>query len=67
MLVLSRKIDQEIIIADNIRVRVLEVRGNQVRLGIVAPEEISVRRAEVRARWQEYFEEGSPLVFGHGS
>ena len=49
MLVLTRKTDQEIVIADNIRVQVLEVRGNQVRLGIVAPKEISVHRAEVHA------------------
>lgn len=49
MLVLTRKTDQEIVIADNIRVKVLEVRGNQVRLGIVAPKEISVHRAEVNA------------------
>ncbi|GDY10615.1 hypothetical protein LBMAG52_41030 [Planctomycetia bacterium] len=49
MLVLTRKADQEIVIADNIRVKVLEVRGRQVRLGIVAPKEISVHRAEVQA------------------
>jgi carbon storage regulator CsrA len=48
MLVLTRKTDQEIVIADNIRVRVLEVRGNQVRLGVVAPKEIRVHRAEVQ-------------------
>lgn len=66
MLVLSRKIDQEIVIADNIRVRVLEVCGNRVRLGIVAPEAISVQRAEVQARWQEFFKEGYPLVVGAG-
>lgn len=47
MLVLTRKAEEEIVIADRIRVKVLEVRGNQVRLGIVAPKEISVHRAEV--------------------
>ncbi|MBI5761767.1 MAG: carbon storage regulator CsrA [Planctomycetales bacterium] len=66
MLVLSRKTDQEIVIADNIRVRVLEVRGNQVRLGIVAPEKISVHRAEVQTRRQEFFKEECPLVVGAG-
>lgn len=49
MLVLTRKTAQEIVIADNIRVRVLEVRGSQVRPGILAPKEISVHRAEVHA------------------
>ncbi len=46
MLVLTRKTDQEIVIAGNVRVKVLAVRGNQVRLGIEAPEEISIRRTE---------------------
>ena len=67
MLVLSRRIDQEIVIADNIRIGVLEVRGNQVRLGIVAPEEIRFRRDEVPARWQEFFKGDGPLVVGIGS
>ena len=66
MLVLSRKIDQEIVIADNIRVRVLEVRGNRVRRGIVAPEQISVQRVEVQTRWQEIFKEDCPVVVGAG-
>lgn len=66
MLVLSRKIDQEIVIADNIRVRVLEVRGNRVRQGIVAPEQISVQRVEVQTRWQEIFKEDCPVVVGAG-
>ena len=47
MLVLSRKLNQEIRIAENIVVRVLEIKGNQVRLGIVAPAEVSVVREEL--------------------
>jgi carbon storage regulator len=47
MLVLSRKVLQEIIIADNIRLVVLEVRGDKVRLGIDAPAEIPVVREEI--------------------
>ncbi len=54
MLVLTRKTDQEIVISDSIRVKVLEVRGNQVRLGIVAPKEVSVRRTEVPDCRQEF-------------
>lgn len=49
MLVLTRKTDQEIVIAGNIRVKVLDVRGKQVRLGISAPKEIRVHRSEVQA------------------
>lgn len=47
MLVLSRKLNQEIRIAENIVVRVIEIKGNQVRLGIVAPAEVPVLREEL--------------------
>ena len=47
MLVLSRKKDESILIAGNIRIVVVEVRGDKVRLGIEAPREITVHREEV--------------------
>lgn len=47
MLVLTRKRDESIIIGDNIRVTVVEVRGDQVKLGIEAPRAIPVHREEV--------------------
>ena len=47
MLVLSRKQNQEIIVGDDVRLTVLQVKGNTVRLGIEAPREVSVRRAEL--------------------
>lgn len=47
MLVLSRKVDEVIRIADNIEVCVCEIRGDKVRLGITAPKEIPVHRKEV--------------------
>jgi len=47
MLVLSRKVGEEIIISDNIRVTVVAVRGNQVRLGFTAPREVSIQREEL--------------------
>ena len=50
MLILTRKIGESIIVGDNIRVVVLEVRGRQIRLGIEAPSEIVVLRAEVAQR-----------------
>lgn len=46
MLVLTRKVDQPIRINDNIEVRVLEIRGNRVRLGIVAPADVTIKRQE---------------------
>jgi len=48
MLVLSRKIGEAIVIGDNIRVTVVAMRGNQVRLGFSAPEEIAIHRSEIR-------------------
>jgi carbon storage regulator len=49
MLVLTRRIHEEILIAGNIRVTVLAVKGNQVRLGITAPASIPVDRLELLA------------------
>ena len=50
MLVLSRKLGQSIIIGDDICVAVVAVHGNCVRLGVRAPEQVSVDRQEVRGR-----------------
>ncbi len=50
MLVLSRKVGEEIVIGDNIRVRVVSVQGNQIRLGFDAPREVSIQRAELLER-----------------
>jgi len=47
MLVLSRKQQEGIVIDQNIRVTVLEVRGNRIRLGIEAPSAVTVRRIEL--------------------
>jgi carbon storage regulator len=53
MLVLSRKIGESIRIGDDIVVTVLEVKGDQVRVGIEAPKHIKVHRQEVYAEIQE--------------
>lgn len=47
MLVLSRQRDESIIIGDNVQVTIVDIRGDKVRLGIVAPSEISVHRKEI--------------------
>ncbi|HUE15359.1 MAG TPA: carbon storage regulator CsrA [Planctomycetaceae bacterium] len=47
MLVLSRKKDERIVIGDNVSICVMEIRGDKVRLGIEAPQEVSVHRQEV--------------------
>ncbi len=47
MLVLSRKKNESIVINNDIVVTVIEIRGDKVRLGIVAPKEVPVHRQEV--------------------
>lgn len=47
MLVLSRRLNEQIIIGDSIVITVVEIRGDKVRLGIDAPQNISVHRREV--------------------
>jgi carbon storage regulator len=47
MLVLSRKKDESIVIDGKIRITIVEIRGNNVRLGIEAPKDVSVHRKEV--------------------
>ena len=47
MLVLSRKVGEEIAIGDDIKMMVIEIRGGRVRLSIVAPREITIHRKEV--------------------
>jgi carbon storage regulator len=53
MLVLTRKVHQSIVIGDGIEVVVLEVRGEQVRLGIKATKDVAVHRKEVYDQIQD--------------
>jgi carbon storage regulator len=50
MLVLTRKIGQSVMIGDSVQVTLVEIRGDQVRLGITAPLSVSVRRKELAER-----------------
>jgi len=47
MLVLTRKEDESIMIGDDIEVKVLDLRENQVKVGIIAPRSVAVHRREV--------------------
>ena len=60
MLVLSRKIDDEIVIDEKITVRVLKVKGNTVRLGISAPNDVHIMRGELPRREIEFQLEVEP-------
>lgn len=53
MLVLTRRVQQSIVIGKDVVVTVLEVRGDQVRIGISAPRDVDVHRQEVYEELQE--------------
>ncbi len=50
MLILTRRISESIIIGDDVKITVLGVKGNQVRIGIDAPKDVSVHRKEIYDR-----------------
>jgi carbon storage regulator len=54
MLVLTRKVGEEIVIGDEIRVKVVAVQGDRIRLGIDAPRSVPVDRLEVHQRRAEF-------------
>ncbi len=58
MLILTRKIGETLVIADDVHVTVLGVKGNQVRIGVKAPKEVSVHREEIYNR----IIEGQPQI-----
>jgi len=53
MLVLTRKKDQSIIVNDNIEITVVDIQGDQIRLGITAPKNVSIHRKEIYLEIQE--------------
>jgi len=55
MLVLTRRLGETIVIDGGITVTVLEIKGSRVRLGVKAPEDVTVDRQEVYKRRAEFF------------
>ena len=53
MLALTRKKGESLVIGNNVEITVLEVRGDQVKIGINAPKEVSIYRKEVYLQIQE--------------
>ena len=53
MLILTRRVNESLMIGDNVAVTVLGVKGNQVRIGIDAPKDVTVHRQEIYDRIRE--------------
>lgn len=53
MLILSRKIDEEIIINSNIKIKILSVGDNNVKIGLSAPSDVEILRGEIYERIKE--------------
>lgn len=61
MLVLTRNTGQSLKIGDDIEVRILGVKGNQVRIGVDAPKDVSVHREEIYERIQQELKKNSTI------
>ncbi len=53
MLILTRRVGESLMIGDEVNVTVLGIRGNQVRIGVDAPKDVSVHREEIYDRIQQ--------------
>ncbi len=53
MLILTRKLGESVTIGDDIKITILGVRGRQVRLGIIAPQRVTIHREEIYFKIQE--------------
>jgi len=63
MLVLTRKLNESIMIGDDVKITIIDVRGDQVKLGISAPRQIAVHREEI---YQEIQRESNIAASGAG-
>jgi carbon storage regulator len=57
VLILTRKVGESVLIGNDISITILSVRGNQVKLGVEAPKEVSVHREEIYQRIKQMKDE----------
>ena len=62
MLILTRRVGESLVIGDEVAVTVLGVKGNQVRIGVTAPKDVTVHRQEIYERIKKE-ETGEPAEF----
>ena len=62
MLVLTRKVGEQIFIGEDIRVTVVGIRGEKVRLGFTAPDEVPIHREEVYRRIRQFKQIEQPVT-----
>ena len=58
MLILTRKVGESLMIGDNVKLSILGIKGNQIRVGIDAPIEVTIHREEVYFRIKQGSKEG---------
>ncbi len=62
ILVLTRRVQETLIIGDDVKITVLGIKGNQVRIGIDAPKNVQVHREEIYKRIQDEKSESNDAV-----
>ncbi len=65
MLVLTRRSGEEIVVGGNVRITVVAVKGDRVRIGVAAPRNVSVDRKEIHDRRAEFAVENDPPANGY--
>lgn len=65
MLILTRKVGESIIVGDDVRVSILEIKGRQVRIGIQAPHDVTIHREEIYKMIQAREESGANVTDPH--